>query len=61
MAPSANKNTGKKDAKGRIIWMGPKGGVFVRGSNGKKLAVSTGGYTHFSANTKNFIARKMKN
>lgn len=34
--------TGKKDAKGRMIFRGPKGGEFVRGAGGKKLAPATG-------------------
>lgn len=41
MAPKTmpkNKPTGRKDAKGRIIFKGPQGGEFVRGAGGKKLA-----------------------
>ena len=34
--------TGRKDAKGRIIFKGPRGGEFVRGRNGSKLAPATG-------------------
>lgn len=34
--------TGRKDAKGRIIFRGPRGGEFVRGRNGTKLAPATG-------------------
>ena len=34
--------TGRKDAKGRIIFRGPKGGLFVRGRNGSKLQPATG-------------------
>jgi len=34
--------TGKKDAKGRMIFRGPKGGLFVRGAKGVKLAPATG-------------------
>lgn len=43
MAPtktSSPKNTGKKDAKGRSIWKGPRGGLYVM-SAGKKVAPST--------------------
>jgi len=45
MAPKnmpKNKPTGRKDAKGRIIFKGPQGGEFVRGAGGKKLAPATG-------------------
>ena len=37
--------TGRKDAKGRIIFRGPKGGLFVRGRNGSKLQPATGSST----------------
>jgi hypothetical protein len=37
-----NKPTGRKDAKGRIIFKGPQGGEFVRGAGGKKLQPATG-------------------
>ncbi|AGE51562.1 PBCV-specific basic adaptor domain-containing protein [Paramecium bursaria Chlorella virus CvsA1] len=37
--------TGRKDAKGRIIFKGPRGGEFVRGRNGSKLAPATGSST----------------
>ena len=40
---SKNVNTGKKDAKGRIIYKGPRGGEFVRGAAGKKLPPAMGG------------------
>ena len=40
---SKNGNTGKKDAKGRIIYKGPRGGEFVRGAAGKKLPPAMGG------------------
>lgn len=33
--------TGKKDAKGRMIFRGPKGGLFVRGAKGVKLQPAT--------------------
>lgn len=45
MAPKTmpkNKPTGRKDGKGRIIFIGPQGGEFVRGAGGKKLAPATG-------------------
>ncbi len=35
-------DTGARDAKGRIIWRGPRGGLFVRGANNKKLKPATG-------------------
>lgn len=35
-------NTGRKDAKGRIVWQGPRGGLFVRGKHGKKLQPAMG-------------------
>lgn len=38
-----NQNTGRKDAKGRIIYKGPRGGEFVRGAAGKKLPPALGG------------------
>jgi PBCV-specific basic adaptor domain len=34
-------NTGKKDAKGRSIWKGPRGGKYVM-SAGKKVKPATG-------------------
>lgn len=37
-----NTPTGRKDAKGRLIFRGPQGGEFVRGSRGQKLSPSTG-------------------
>ena len=43
MMDSKNVNTGKKDAKGRIIYKGPRGGEFVRGAAGKKLPPAMGG------------------
>jgi len=42
MPPAANTNSGKKDAKGRTIWIGPRGGEFVRGPTGKKIPVAKG-------------------
>ena len=45
MAPKnmlKNRPTGRKDAKGRIIFKGPQGGEFVRGAGGKKLQPATG-------------------
>lgn len=43
MAPTkpSSKNTGKKDAKGRSIWKGPRGGLYVM-SAGKKVKPATG-------------------
>jgi len=38
-----NQNTGRKDAKGRIIYKGPRGGEFVRGTLGKKMQPALGG------------------
>lgn len=38
---SASHNTGKKDAKGRSIWKGPRGGLYVM-SAGKKVKPATG-------------------
>ena len=37
--------TGRKVAKGRMIFRGPKGGLFVRGAKGVKLAPATGSAT----------------
>ena len=36
-------DTGMRDAKDRIIWRGPRGGMFVRGKNNRKLKPATGG------------------
>lgn len=36
MAPIKNVKTGKKDAKGRIIYKGPQGGLFVINSTGTR-------------------------
>ena len=33
--------TGRKDAKGRMIFRGPRGGLFCRGPNGKKVSPVT--------------------
>lgn len=32
-----NTNTGKKNSKGRTVYQGPKGGLFVRTKKGKKM------------------------
>ncbi len=37
--------TGKKDALGRIIFRGPRGGLVVRGPSGKKIAPAMGSST----------------
>ena len=38
MAPTiGNVKTGRKDAKGRIIYRGPKGGFFVINSKGNRI------------------------
>lgn len=44
MAPIKPKYvyTGKKDAKNRMIFRGPKGGLFVRSSTGKKIPPAVG-------------------
>ena len=44
MPPTKSKYTytGKKDALGRMIFRGPKGGIFVRGPSGKKVKPATG-------------------
>jgi hypothetical protein len=34
--------TGKKDALGRMVFRGPRGGIFVRGPSGKKVKPATG-------------------
>lgn len=34
--------TGRKDAKNRMIFRGPKGGLFVRGPTGRKIAPAMG-------------------
>lgn len=36
MAPLKNVKTGKKDAKGRIIYRGPNGGLFVINASGAR-------------------------
>ena len=35
--PSKSVSTGKKDAKGRIIFKGPRGGLFCIAKGGKKV------------------------
>ena len=35
-------NTGKKDAKGRIIFKGPRGGEFVKSSSGRRVKPAVG-------------------
>ena len=42
MPPSKYVYTGKKDAKMRMIFRGPKGGLFVRGPSGKKIPPAMG-------------------
>ena len=64
MPPAANTNSGKKDAKGRTIWIGPRGGEFVRGAEGKKLPVSKGKDPKFNfkslpTDVQRLIANKM--
>ncbi|ABT15164.1 PBCV-specific basic adaptor domain-containing protein [Paramecium bursaria Chlorella virus NY2B] len=41
----ATTNTGKKDAKGRIIFRGPRGGEFVRTATGRKSKPAVGRLT----------------
>jgi hypothetical protein len=63
MPPAANTNTGKKDSKGRIIWMGPRGGMFVRSSGGKKLPIATNssftGFLNLPANLQRAVMNKL--
>jgi hypothetical protein len=40
---SKQTDTGRRDAKGRIIWRGPRGGIFVRGRNNQKVKPAMGG------------------
>ncbi|AGE53468.1 PBCV-specific basic adaptor domain-containing protein [Acanthocystis turfacea Chlorella virus GM0701.1] len=35
-------NTGKKDAKGRIIYKGPRGGEFVKSTSGRRVKPAVG-------------------
>ena len=37
---TSKTNTGRKDAKGRTIWKGPKGGLFTMSSTGVKTRVA---------------------
>ena len=37
MAATGNVKTGKKDSKGRIIYRGPQGGLFVVNSKGNRI------------------------
>jgi hypothetical protein len=63
MPPASNTNTGKKDSKGRIIWMGPRGGMFVRSSGGKKLPIATTssftGFLNLPANLQRAVMNKL--
>lgn len=34
-------NTGTRDSKGRVVWRGPRGGLFVLAAGGRKLPVKT--------------------
>ena len=45
MPTAGNTNSGRTDAKGRTIWIGPKGGRFVRGPTGNKIPVAKGDRT----------------
>lgn len=38
MASLKNVKTGKKDAKGRVIYRGPNGGLFVINASGRRSA-----------------------
>lgn len=40
---NTNTNTGSKDAKGRTVWRGPRGGLFVRTAGGRKAPPAAGG------------------
>jgi hypothetical protein len=65
MPPAANTNSGNKDAKGRTIWIGPRGGEFVRGQNGKKIPVAKGKAPRFNfkslpTDVQRLIANKMQ-
>ena len=40
--PAKYTPTGRRDAKGRMIFRGPKGGLVVRGPSGDKIAPAMG-------------------
>ena len=42
---ATDTNTGRKDAKGRIIFKGPRGGEFVKTSSGRKSKPAVGRLT----------------
>lgn len=45
MPTAGNTNSGRTDDKGRTIWIGPRGGKFVRGPSGNKIPVDKGAKT----------------
>ena len=45
MPTAGNTNSGRTDDKGRTIWIGPRGGKFVRGPSGSKIPVEKGAKT----------------
>ena len=53
-------NTGKKDAKNRVIFKGPRGGEFVLTSSGRKSKPSVGRITkkQLEAKAKNLSAKR---
>jgi uncharacterized coiled-coil DUF342 family protein len=60
MAMAKAENTGRKDAKGRAIFKGPRGGEFVVTSSGKKSKPSVGRLTkkQLEAKAKNLSAKR---
>jgi hypothetical protein len=61
MAKAKATNTGKKDAKGRVIFKGPRGGEFVMTSAGKKGKPSVGRITkkQLEAKAKDLSAKRV--
>jgi len=60
MAMAKAENTGRKDAKGRAIFKGPRGGEFVMTSSGRKSKPSVGRLTkkQLEAKAKNLSAKR---
>ncbi len=58
MAPIKNVKTGKKDAKGRVIYRGPQGGLFVINSSGARSKPAVREFLRMNNMLTNHIRRR---
>ena len=57
MAPNKNVKTGRKDAKGRDIYRGPRGGFFVVNSKGNRIKPAMRNFYPLNQSLTNHIRR----